>query len=88
MRTEGDNEELKIMSDMWEADKAKKKEEITKLNSKIEEVENQLAAKDDLINKAQQETIEANENAQFQIQEYDERIDQMNQRLAVQDQDI
>ena len=33
MRTEGDNEELKIMSDMWEADKAKKKEEITKLNS-------------------------------------------------------
>ena len=88
MRTEGDNEELKIMSDMWESDKAKKKEEITKLNSKIEEVENQLAGKDDLIHKAQQETIEANENAQFQIQEYDERIDQMNQRLAVQDQDI
>ena len=63
MRTEADSEELKIMSEMWEADKVKKKEEISKLNSKIEEVENQLAGKDDLINKAQQETVEANENA-------------------------
>ena len=52
MRTEADSEELKIMSEMWEADKVKKKEEISKLNSKIEEVENQLAGKDELINKA------------------------------------
>jgi hypothetical protein len=43
------NEDLQIMSEMWEKDKANKKEEMAKLNSKIEEVEKELAGKDDLI---------------------------------------
>jgi len=57
-----DNEDLKQMSEMWDKDKLKKKEEIEKLNSQIEDVQNKLAEKDDLINIAKQETEDEKEN--------------------------
>jgi len=60
-----DNEDLKQMSEMWDKDKLKKKEEIEKLNSQIEDVQNKLAEKDDLINIAKQETEDEKENMRF-----------------------
>jgi hypothetical protein len=33
-----DNEDLKSMAEMWEKDKAKKKEEISKLTTQLEDI--------------------------------------------------
>jgi hypothetical protein len=53
------------MSELWDKDKLKNKEKIAELNSKIGEFDKKLAEKDELINKAKQETDDANENMRF-----------------------
>ena len=78
-----DNEDLKNMAEMWENDKAKKKEEIAKLTSQLEDIQKELEGKDEEISKAKQETEDVNELMRFQAQENEDRVDNFNSRLAV-----
>lgn len=41
-----DNEDLKNMADLWEADKKKNKEKIAKINEEMEQIKQQLEGKD------------------------------------------
>ena len=78
-----DNEDLKNMAEMWERDKAKKKEEIAKISTQLEDTQKELEGKDEEISKAKQETEDVNELMRFQSQENEDRVDVFNSRLAV-----
>ena len=62
---EGSEDFKKLVTEIWEADKKKLKDEIEKLNLEIEEIKGQLDGKDEEIKKAKNETEEANELMQY-----------------------
>mgnify|MGYP000867141496 CR=1 FL=1 len=62
---EGSEDFKKLVTEIWESDKKKLKDEIEKLNLEIEEIKGQLDGKDEDIRKAKNETEEANELMQY-----------------------
>ena len=58
---EGGEDFKKMVTEIWENDKKKLKDEIQKLNLEMEEIRNELDAKDDLIRKANEATEDINE---------------------------